>query len=142
MKIKTLLVTSLLALSLSPSLSFAENTDHSELAQPVIKLMPHFIAMRDDLKLTTEQATTIDGWIKSAPQKRKELAQEAINIRAELREALLNRDTRIKRDALKSKLAATNTRLIEMSSLCARMLHKTLTKEQYAKVVAQYKSKL
>jgi len=101
--------------------------------------MPAFKEVRDQLKLNDEQAKTIDAWLAEAPKKKKELKLEVIAVRSELREALLSRDSRIKRDALKTKLNDANSRLIEMSSLCARMLTKTLSKEQYSMIVDKYK---
>jgi len=138
MTLNKLLVSSLLAISLStPVLAKVNNFD--ELASPIIALMPAFKEVRDQLKLNDEQAKTIDAWLAEAPKKKKELKLEVIAVRSELREALLSRDSRIKRDALKTKLNDANSRLIEMSSLCARMLTKTLSKEQYSMIVDKYK---
>jgi len=138
MKIKHLLISSLLAVSLSAP-AFADQMPMDELSSPIIELIPAFKEVRADLKLDEKQNKAVDAWMAGAPQKKKELKQKVLEVRAELREALLNRDTRTKRDALKAKLAEATSRVIEIQSLCARMLHKTLTKEQYAKVVAQYR---
>lgn len=137
MTIKKIFVASVLAVALTAPAFAKDNTD--QLATPIIKLIPAFKEIRDELKLNDEQAKTIDAWIAEVPAKRKEVMQDVFAVRAELREAILNRDDRATRDALKIKLNKANDSLIVMSSLCARMLHKTLTKEQYAKVVAQYK---
>jgi predicted transcriptional regulator len=137
MKLNNILITSMFAIILSAP-AVAENMGKNELAEPIVKLMPHIKAVRDELKLTAEQSSTIDSWLAEAPKKRKTLEQEVLNIRSELRVSLLNREGRMKREELKTRLSAANTRLIEMSSLCARMLHNTLTKAQYAKVVKHY----
>ncbi|MCF6194092.1 MAG: hypothetical protein L3J46_07145 [Kangiellaceae bacterium] len=138
MKIKQLFISSLLVASLSAP-AFADEIAMDELASPLITLIPAFKKVRDDLKLDEKQNKTVDAWMTEAPAKKKNLKKEVLAIRAELRAAILNRDTRTKRDALKVKLGQATSRVIEMQSLCARMLHNTLTKEQYAKVVAQYK---
>lgn len=46
------------------------------------------------------------------------------------------------RETLKKELAAKQTRLVEMRSLCTRMLRNTLTPEQFDKVVASYRASL
>ncbi|HIP81332.1 MAG TPA: hypothetical protein EYH16_02845 [Leucothrix mucor] len=137
MNLKKILVASILTVAVSAPV-LAKQTGE-QLATPIVKLIPAFKEIREELKLNDEQAKTIDAWIAEAPAKKKEVIQKVFAVRAELREAILNRDDRAKRDALKKKLNNANNRLVVMSSLCTRMLHKTLTKEQYAKVIAQYK---
>lgn len=138
MKINNLVISSLLAIMLSSPV-LAKDNSIDELASPIIALMPVFKEIRDELKINDEQAKTIDEWLAEAPTKKKELQQQVLAVRAELREALLARVDRAKREEIKLKLSEANNRLIVMSSLCARVLHKTLTKEQYSKVVAKYK---
>jgi len=133
MKLNKLLLPSLLAITLSTPLLA------QEIASPIVTLMPSLMEIRNELKLDEKQAKTVDAWIENAPAKRAEHEQKVIEIRAELREAIINRDSRVKRDALKVKLNEANNRLIELSSICARQLHNTLSKEQYSMVVDQYK---
>ena len=139
MKIKTLVISSLLAVALSAPV-FGEKLSTAELATPLIELVPAFKKVRSELKLDEKQNKAVDAWMAEAPAKKAELKQSVLMARSELREALINRDTRIKRDALKTKLENANRKVIEMESLCARMLHTTLNEEQYAKVVAQYRA--
>lgn len=77
-----------------------------------------------------------------APAKRKQLEQETLAIRAELREAILKPEIRIRRDALKKELAEKQTRLIEMRSLCTRMLRDTISAELFDKVVSTYRESI
>jgi hypothetical protein len=137
MKMIPMIATMLLAVSFA--LPMSANADNRELAAPVIELMPHLKKLRTDLNLNDDQNKVIDNWLAEAPIKRKELEAQTIEVRAKLREALLNRDERMVRDRLKKELQEMNTRLIEMRSLCARMLHDTLTDEQYTKVVDSYR---
>ena len=144
MKTKHILISSLLAIALStPAIAEkpaeAEKSKMSELADPIIALMPAFKKVREELKLNAEQSKTIDDWLAAAPQKKKELKENILTARAILRESLINRGSRMKREELKFNLGEANRRLIELQSLCARMLHNTLSDDQYAKVVAQYK---
>jgi len=126
----------LLALTLLlPQVALA-STD--ELAEPIVNLMPHVQKLRSELGLNAEQNATLDAWIAEAPEKRKELERETVDVRTALREAILSGAPRLQREALKTELAAKNTRLIEMRSLCARMLRDTLSEAQFAHVVASY----
>ena len=138
MTFKKVLISSLLAVALTVP-AMADKASTAELASPLIELIPAFKTVRAELKLDEEQNKTVDAWMAEAPAKKAELKQIVLAARSDLREALINRDSRVKRDALKTKLEEANRRVIEMESLCARMLHNTLTKEQYTKVVAQYR---
>ncbi len=138
MKINKLLIPSLLALTLSAPV-LAKGTSSTELASPIVSLMPALVEIRNELNLDDKQDKSIDAWLASAPAKKKEHQQQVLAIRAELRKAIINRDSRVKRDELKTQLNEANTRLIELSSICTRHLHSTLSNEQYAQVVAQYK---
>ena len=138
MKIKQLFISSLLAVSLSAP-ALADEMSMDELSSPIISLMPALKEIRADLKLDEKQIKAVDAWLAEAPGKKKEQNIKVLKVRAELREALLNRDPRTKRDALKVELEKATSKVIEMQSLCARTLNKALTKEQYAKVVAQYR---
>ena len=144
MKFSKLLTASALtfALALPMAASAASDCDCPELGQPIIELMPHFKKLRTDLQLNASQDKVIDAWMAEAPKKRNELMQEAVKVRHELREALLNRDDRLRREDLKAQLNGKLNRVTEMRSLCARMLHKTLTTEQYQQVVDAYKASL
>ena len=143
MTFRHIFVSSILAFSALTTPAHAEKgSATNELAAPIINLMPALKEIRDELKLDEKQTKAINAWVAEAPTKRKELKLKIVEVRSELREALLNRDDRIKREKLKFELSEANRRLIELKSLCARMLHKTLTSEQYAKVVAKYKESM
>jgi hypothetical protein len=127
-------------LALGAALPMAANAAKDDLGAPIVELMPHFKALRADLNLNAEQNATIDAWIAEAPTKRAEMEEEMRVIRSELRDAILNGDSRLRREELKQQLAAKELRLVEMRSLCARMLRTTLDQEQYARVVARYRA--
>lgn len=127
-------------LSVGLAFPMVASADNRELAAPVIELMPHLKKLRTELNLSEDQNKVINSWLAEAPIKRKELEGQTIEVRKKLREALLNRDERMVRDRLKKELQEMNTRLIEMRSLCARMLHDTLTDEQYTKVAESYRT--
>ncbi|MEE9351073.1 MAG: hypothetical protein V3U78_02340 [Thiotrichaceae bacterium] len=142
MKLRHITMSTLLALGVafSPLASAGNSAEKIELGTPVVALMPHVKELRADLGLNKEQNALLDQWIANAPAKRKELETEAVALHLELREALLNGESRIKREELKKALAEKTTRIVEMRSLCVRMLRKTLNKEQFEKVVASYRA--
>jgi len=137
---RTLIAAALVAGFSLPVASMA--ADRSELPTPIVELMPHVQKLGGELNLTAEQKKALDAWMAEAPAKREALEDEYLAIRAELREAILNRDDRLKREGLIAHLAEKNKQLIQMRSLCARMLNETLNDEQYRKVVESYKSSL
>ena len=138
MKTPVFVIGALLAIGLSlPMLANAEN---GELGPPIIELMPHVKKLAAELDLNAEQQSKLAAWKADAPLKRKALEAETLKTRTRLREAILQGADRMQREQLKRQLAAQQTRLIEMRSLCARMLRQTLTAEQFEKVVASYEA--
>lgn len=138
MKFSKIAMSSIVAIAIAfPTFVNAEEID---LGTPIVSLMPHLKKMRAELHLDKQQNTTINNWIAEAPAKRKELESEVVTLRKQLRDAILDGSERIHREELKKKLAAKNTRLIEMRSLCTRMLRNTLNAEQFDKVVSSYRA--
>lgn len=138
MKFNKIAMSSIVAIAIAfPAFVSAEKID---LGTPIVSLMPHLKKMRTELHLDKQQNTTIDNWIAEAPAKRKALESEVVTLRKQLRDAILDGSERIHREELKKQLAAKNTRLIEMRSLCTRMLRNALNKEQFDKVVASYRA--
>lgn len=138
MKISKITLLSIITLVLAfPSFAIAEEIN---LGTPIVKLMPHLKKLRSELNLNEKQITTINNWVAKAPAKRKALESEVIAIRMQLRDAILDDAERITREKLKTQLAEKNTLLIEMRSLCTRMLRNTLNKAQFDKVVASYRA--
>lgn len=123
------------AIGLALPLSAAADT-RDELGVPFVELMPHVKKLRAELNLSAGQQARLDAWSAQAPEKRRELEAGTLKVREDLRTAILNGEGRLRREALKKTLAAKQTRLIEMRSLCTRMLRQTLTEEPFAKVVA------
>jgi len=136
MKLRQLAAGSVLALMLASP--FAATAQPCDLGEPIINLMPHFQAMRADLGLNPQQSQVIDAWLAEAPARRAAMEAEACEVRAKLRDALLYRAPRLAREELKREMAYKDARLVEIRSLCARMLHSTLTPEQYKAVVGRY----
>lgn len=138
MKLPVFIVALLLSAGLCIPLHATADT--AELGAPIVELMPHFEKLAAELGLTAEQRATIDAWVAEAPLKRKQMEAETVALRAQLRDAILDGADRMTRENLKKELAAKQTRLIEMRSLCTRMLRQTLTADQFARVVASYRA--
>jgi len=136
MKLRRLAAGTVLALLLTSPL--AASAEQCDLGEPIISLMPHVVAMRAELGLNAKQNQILDAWLAEAPKKRKAMQADICATKAKLREALLYRAPRLARERLKKELAYKEARVIEMRSLCARMLHSTLSPEQYKKVVGAY----
>jgi len=107
---------------------------------PIVELMPHVKQLRPSLGLNAQQDRVIDSWIAEAPARRKAMEAEMLELRAQMREAILSNRSRMVRERLKARLADKQSRLIEMRALCARMLRNTLTAEQFARVVESYRA--
>jgi len=134
----------LLAAVLAMALPLSGNAAEAVLNTPVVSLMPHVKQLRASLGLTDQQASKIDNWIAEAPAKRKQLEGKMRQLREQMREAILNNESRLVREDLKSQIAETEMRLIEMRQiemrvLCVRMLRNTLNDKQFAKVVASFR---
>jgi len=134
----------LLAAVLAMALPLSGNAAEAVLNTPVVSLMPHVKQLHASLGLTDQQASKIDNWIAEAPAKRKQLEGQMRQLREQMREAILNNESRLVREDLKSQIAETEMRLIEMRQiemrvLCVRMLRNTLNDKQFAKVVASFR---
>ena len=73
MKTRQILIPLLITAVLSAAPAIAKNADTSELAAPIIELMPAFKKVRAELNLEEKQAKTIDTWMAEAPTKKMEL---------------------------------------------------------------------
>ncbi len=140
MTFKTLTLSAALAIAL-PFQAFAVQQD---LPFPIVELIPHMkqLTQSGKLQLNDEQKQTIDNWVAEAPKKRKEVEAQYVEIRQQLRDAILDNADRVKREALIKELQHKDDELIKMRSLCNQMLIKTLTPEQRQLVVQAYRDSL
>lgn len=136
MKLKSLALATALAFTLPLQVQAVQQ----DLPFPIIELIPQVkqLMQSDKLQLNAEQKATFDNWIAEAPKKRKEVEAQYIDIRQQLRDAILDNADRVKREALIKELQHKDDELIKMRSLCNQMLIKTLTPEQYELVKSSY----
>jgi hypothetical protein len=136
------------SLALATALAFALPLQAQALQQdlpfPIVELMPQVkqLTQSGKLQLNAEQKATIDNWMAEAPKKRKEVEAQYMDIRQQLRDAILDNADRFKREALIKELQHKDDELIKMRSLCNQMLVKTLTAEQRDMVVKAYRDGL
>lgn len=124
-------------LALSPLMAQAAIQD---LPAPIIELMPQVkqLVQSGKLQLNAEQKKVLDDWMANAPAKRKAIEAEYVQLRQELRTAILDNKDRIEREKLTSALLAKEEELIKMRGVCHRMLVKELTPAQFDMVKAAY----
>ncbi|MDY0049566.1 MAG: Spy/CpxP family protein refolding chaperone, partial [Halothiobacillaceae bacterium] len=128
-------------LSLALALPVASQAaDGRELSAPIVELMPHVKKMGAELKLNAEQQAKIDAWRAETPIKRKAIEDETLNMRKQLREAILSGADQAVRDDLIKQIAANEATLLGMRSKCTDMLRATLSAEQFTKLVESYKA--
>ncbi|MEW5972270.1 MAG: Spy/CpxP family protein refolding chaperone [Pseudomonadota bacterium] len=139
MKLQTTLAASLLALACALPISMAQAEPAIALASPIVELVG--IAKSADLGLSDEQKARLDAWVKEAPVKRKAMENEQVQLRTQLREAILSGKSAEERKALIDKIAANEAQQLTMRSGCTDFLRNLLTPEQFEKVVTAYKAK-
>jgi hypothetical protein len=124
-------------LALSPLMAQAAIQD---LPAPIIELMPQVkqLVQSGKLQLNAEQKKVLDDWMANAPAKRKAIEAEYVQLRQELRTAILDNKDRIEREKLTSALLAKEEELIKMRGVCHRMLVKELTPAQFDMVKTAY----
>jgi hypothetical protein len=111
-----------------------------DLPAPIIELMPQVkqLVQSGKLQLNAEQKKVLDDWMANAPAKRKAIEAEYVQLRQELRTAILDNKDRIEREKLTSALLAKEEELIKMRGVCHRMLVKELTPAQFDMVKTAY----
>ncbi len=111
------------------------------LASPIVELVPIVKQQADSLGLSAEQKSKLEAWINEAPSKRKAVELEQIELRAQLRKAMLTLNSEDERKELISKITENEAKLLTMRGRCVDFLRGLLTAEQFDKVVAAYKAK-
>lgn len=139
MKLQTTLAASLLAITSALPFSMAQAEPAIALSSPIVELVA--IAKTADLGLNDEQKAKLAAWVAEAPAKRKAMEHEQVQLRTQLREAILSGKPTDERKVLIDKIAASEAQLLTMRSGCTDFLRGLLTAEQFDKVVAAYKAK-
>lgn len=132
---KTLLTAALILASATAP--FAQQAaKRTELSAPIVVLTPVVAKNADALNLTEAQRADLQNWIATMPAKRKAVEADAITARAALRDAIVSGAPQTEREELAATVGAFETQLVLMRSACTDYWRATLTKDQFAQLLA------
>lgn len=126
-----------LALAVTASLAMAKGVP-GDGAIPVVELMPLTMKHEADLKLSTEQIKSLEDYRKQAMPGRVVVQKKIINLRGELRMAILDNKPQAEREALMKQVADTEVEHFQGRSRCVEHVRKTLNAEQFAQLNQLY----
>lgn len=107
-------------------------------AIPVVELMPLTMKHETDLKLTAEQIQALDAYKKQAMPGRVAVQKKILNLRGELRLAILDNKPQADREALMKQIADAEVEHFQGRNRCAEALRKIMSTEQFAQLSRLY----
>ena len=107
-------------------------------AIPVVELMPLTMRYEADLKLTPEQIKSLDDYRKQAMPGRVAVQKKIIDLRGQLRMALLDNKPQADRDALMKQIADAEVQHFQGRERCVAHLRQMLSAEQFAQLRQLY----
>jgi Spy/CpxP family protein refolding chaperone len=107
-------------------------------ALPVVELMPLTIKHEADLKLTAEQIKSLDDYRKQAAPGRIAVQKKIIELRGQLRMAILDNKPEADREALMKQVADAEVEHFKGRNRCVEHVRKTLSAEQFAELNRLY----
>lgn len=111
-------------------------------AIPVVELMPLTMRYEADLKLTPEQIASLDAYRKQAMPGRVALQKKILDLRGQLRMAILDNKPAAEREALMSQIAEAEVAHFKGRDRCVEHLRTTLSAEQFAELTRLYLASL
>lgn len=127
----------LLALAVTTGLVVAKGVP-GDGAIPVVELMPLTMKHEADLKLSTEQIKSLEDYRKQAMPGRVAVQKKIIELRGQLRLAILDNKPQAEREALMKQIADTEVEHFQGRSRCVEHLRKTLSADQFAQLSKLY----
>lgn len=127
----------LAALAGATSLSIAKNVP-GDGAIPVVELMPLTMRYEADLKLSSEQIKSLEDYRKQAMPGRVAVQKKILELRGQLRMAILENKPDAEREALMKQVADAEIEHFKGRSRCTEHLRKTLSAEQFAQLSKLY----
>ena len=103
-------------------------------AIPVVELMPLTMRYEADLKLTPEQIASLDAYRKQAMPGRVALQKKILDLRGQLRMAILDNKPAAEREALMGQIAEAEVAHFKGRDRCVEHLRTTLNAEQFAEL--------
>lgn len=129
--------TLLLALALTTGHSLAKGVP-GDGAIPVVELMPLTMKHEADLQLSDQQIQALADYRKQAMPGRVAIQKKIIDLRGQLRLAMLENQPQADREALMAQIAEAEVAHFEGRNRCVEQLRKTLSAEQFAQLTKLY----
>ena len=107
-------------------------------ALPVVELMPLTMRYEADLKLSAEQIQALADYRQQAMPGRVALQKKIIDLRGQLRMAMLDNRPQAERDALMQQIAEAEVQHFQGRNRCVENLRQTLSAEQFGQLKALY----
>ena len=107
-------------------------------AIPVVELMPLTMKHEAKLKLSAEQIQSLDAYRKQAMPGRVALQKKIIELRGQLRMALLDNKPQADREALMKQIAEAEVQHFQRRERCVEHLRQLLSAEQFAQLSKLY----
>ena len=107
-------------------------------AIPVVELMPLTMRYEADLKLTPEQIASLNAYRKQAMPGRVALQKKILDLRGQLRMAILDNKPAAEREALMGQIAEAEVAHFKGRDRCVEHLRTTLNAEQFAELTRLY----
>lgn len=126
-----------LALAAGAGLSHAKSVP-GDGALPVVELMPLTMRHEADLGLSTEQIKALEDFRKTAMPGRVATQKKILDLRGELRLAILDNEPQAKRDALMLRIADAEVAHLKGRSHCVDAVRLILTADQFAALKRLY----
>jgi len=127
----------LLALVAATGLAAAKSVP-GDAAIPVVELMPLTMRYEADLKLTADQIKSLDDYRKQAMPARVGVQKKIVELRGQLRMAMLENKPAAEREALMRQIAEAEVQHFQGRDRCVEQLRKTLSAEQFAQLSKLY----
>lgn len=107
-------------------------------AIPVVELMPLTMRYEADLKLSAEQIQALADYRQQAMPGRVVLQKKIIDLRGQLRMAMLDNRPQAERDALMQQIAEAEVQHFQGRNRCVENLRQTLSAEQFEQLKTLY----
>lgn len=130
-----------LALAAGAGLALAKSVP-ADGALPVVELMPLTMKHEADLKLSTEQIQALADYRKQAMPNRLALQKQILDLRGQLRMAILDNKPQAERDALMARIADAEVAHLKGRNTCVEAVRQILNAEQFAELQRLYLSGL
>jgi LTXXQ motif family protein len=127
----------LMALVAATGLALAKNVP-GDGAIPVVEIMPLTMKHEVDLKLTAEQIKSLDDYRKQAMPGRVAVQKKILELRGQLRMAILENKPAAEREALMRQIADAEVEHFKGRDRCVEHVRKTLNAEQFTQLSRLY----